>query len=89
MYINGRKITIEDLQNIADSLVSNLIDEVYSNILADGLDIACPGNKHKQRSILKKMMNHYVNIEQYEKCAVLRDMIQNNFNLKNNKNGKK
>ena len=89
MYINGRKISLEELQHIADKLVGSLINEMYENILKDGLDICIPGTQYKQRQILKKMERHYIHTEQYEKCAVLRDIIKSNFNLKNKKNGKK
>tara|TARA_R100000458_G_C8196193_1_gene188218 strand:- start:171 stop:428 length:258 start_codon:yes stop_codon:yes gene_type:complete len=83
MYINGRKITIDELQELADKLVGALINDVFDSIKKDGMDIACPGSKDKQKAILKKMMSHYVKIEEYEKCAYLRDLILINKLYKN------
>tara|TARA_R100000315_G_C5222162_1_gene133818 strand:+ start:705 stop:938 length:234 start_codon:yes stop_codon:yes gene_type:complete len=76
MYINGRKITLDELQGLADKLVGSLIDDIYTTIKKDGIELACPGTKYKQRQILKKMIEHYINIEEYEKCAYLRDLIE-------------
>tara|TARA_R100001015_G_C4491133_1_gene68672 strand:- start:171 stop:404 length:234 start_codon:yes stop_codon:yes gene_type:complete len=76
MYINGRKITLDELKELADKLVGSLIDDIYKSIHEDGIDLACPGTKYKQRQILKKMIQHYVEIEEYEKCAYLRDLIE-------------
>jgi len=76
MYINGRKITLEDLEQLTENLISSLIDDLYINILEDGIEEHVPGVKKKQRSILNKMIEHYVEREEYEKCATLRDMIK-------------
>jgi len=89
MYINGRKITLDELEELANNLIGGLIDELYKNILTDGIDISVPGTKYKQRKILRKIEKHFIEIEQYEKCAILRDLIKSNFNLNNNKDGKK
>tara|TARA_R110000796_G_scaffold195823_1_gene312370 strand:+ start:1613 stop:1846 length:234 start_codon:yes stop_codon:yes gene_type:complete len=76
MYINGRKITLEELQVLTGKLIGSLIDDLYKNILLDGVEIHVPGVKKKQRAVLNKMIEHYVEREEYEKCAKLRDMIQ-------------
>lgn len=76
MYINGRKITLEELQVLTSKLIGSLIDDLYKNILLDGVEIHVPGVKKKQRDVLNKMIEHYVEREEYEKCAKLRDMIQ-------------
>ena len=76
MYINGRKITLEELQVLTGKLIGSLIDDLYKNILLDGVEINVPGVKKKQRAVLNKMIEHYVEREEYEKCAKLRDMIQ-------------
>ena len=75
MYINGRKITLEELQVLTGKLIGSLIDDLYKNILLDGVEIHVPGVKKKQRAVLNKMIEHYVEREEYEKCAKLRDMI--------------
>jgi len=76
MYINGRKITLEDLEQLTENLISSLIDDLYINIQKDGIEEHVPGVRKKQRSILNKMIEHYVEREEYEKCATLRDMIK-------------
>ncbi len=76
MYINGRKVTLEELQQLTGKLISSLIDDLYDSIVVDGVEEHVPGAKIKQRSVLNKMIEHYVEREEYEKCAVLRDMIQ-------------
>ncbi len=89
MYINGRKITLEELEELTDNLISNLIIDLYDNIITDGVDLSIPGTPYKQRQILRKMEKHFVHMEQYEKCAVIRDLIKTKFNLNSNKNEKK
>tara|TARA_R110000787_G_scaffold81882_1_gene177386 strand:+ start:816 stop:1043 length:228 start_codon:yes stop_codon:yes gene_type:complete len=75
MYINGRKITLAELEQLADNLISSLIDDLYNEVLRDGVEQHIPGGKIKRMATLTKMMNHYVEREEYEKCAKLRDMI--------------
>ena len=75
MYINGRKITLDELQQLADKLIGSLIDDIYNTIDEKGLAEAVPGDKDQQLSILTKMMKYYVEREQYEKCAAIRDLI--------------
>ena len=61
---------------LTGKLIGSLIDDLYKNILLDGVEIHVPGVKKKQRAVLNKMIEHYVEREEYEKCAKLRDMIQ-------------
>ena len=75
MYINGKKITLEELQELADKLIGSLIDDLFESIDKDGLAVAIPGDRDKQISVLKKMMKYYIEREQYEKCAAIRDLI--------------
>jgi len=76
MYINGRRVTLEELEKLTDNLIGSLIDDLYDLIHDEGIEVAVPGVLKKQRSVLNKMIEHYVEREEYEKCAVLRDMIQ-------------
>jgi len=76
MYINGRKVTLEELQQLTGKLISSLIDDLYDSIVVDGVEEHVPGAKIKQRSVLNKMIEHYVEREEYEKCAKLRDLIE-------------
>ena len=75
MYINGKKITLEQLEELTGNLISALINDLYNAIKEDGIDKAVPGSKKEQRSVLNKMIDHYVEREEYEKCAQLRDII--------------
>jgi hypothetical protein len=84
MYINGRKITLEELEQLTDNLISGLILDLYDNIMTDGVDLSIPGTPYKQRQILRKMEKHFVGMEEYEKCAVIRDLIKQKFNLNSN-----
>ena len=76
MYINGRKITLDELEQLANKLIGSLIDDLYDNIVKDGIQKHVPGVKNKQRSVLNKMIEHYVEREEYERCAILRDLIK-------------
>jgi len=76
MYINGRKITIEELERMAHKLIGTLLNDLYLEIEQHGLDIACPYPKNKQRAALKKMMQYYIEEEKYEKCAVIRNILK-------------
>ena len=76
MYINGRKITLDELEQLANKLIGSLIDDLYDNIVKDGIEEHVPGVKKKQRSVLNKMIEHYVEREEYERCAILRDLIK-------------
>ena len=86
MYINGRKVTLEELEQLTDNLISGLILDLYDNIMTDGVDLSIPGTPYKQRQILRKMERHFVGMEEYEKCAVIRDLIKQKFNLNSNNN---
>ena len=76
MYINGRKITLAELEELTSKLIGSLIDDLYANILIDGVEEHVPGIRKKQRAVLNKMIDHYVEREEYEKCAKLRDLIK-------------
>tara|TARA_B110000211_G_scaffold173257_1_gene195694 strand:- start:2163 stop:2432 length:270 start_codon:yes stop_codon:yes gene_type:complete len=76
MYINGRKITLDQLEELTQNLIGALINDIYDTIITDGIDVAIPGVKKKQLSMINKMIEYYVEGEQYEKCAVLRDKIK-------------
>jgi hypothetical protein len=76
MYINGRKITLDQLEELTQNLIGALINDIYDTIITDGIDVAIPGVKEKQLSMINKMIEYYVEDEQYEKCAVLRDKIK-------------
>lgn len=76
MYINGRKITIEELEQLANKLIGTLLDQMFNQIQKEGLDKACPYPKSQQKAALKKMMEYYIEQEEYEKCATVRDILK-------------
>jgi len=71
MYFNNRKMSAEELEEFVYKLLDCLIDDVYNTIEKEGVAIFFPDDTYKQRKLIKKMIEHYVEIEQYEKCAVL------------------
>tara|TARA_R110002096_G_scaffold37730_4_gene104615 strand:+ start:477 stop:716 length:240 start_codon:yes stop_codon:yes gene_type:complete len=75
MYINGKKKTLEELNHFTYDLLDCLIDELYGILTTDGIDTIFPGDTLQQRKLIKKMIEHYIELEQYERCAVL-DKIQ-------------
>jgi len=75
MYINGRKITLDDLETLTHNLINSLINDLYDNIKESNVNDSIPGDSKKQLSVLNKMIEHYIAIEEYEKCAYLRDQI--------------
>jgi len=75
MYINGRKITLEDLEALTHNLINSLINDLFNDLKTNGIDESIPGDSKKQLSVLNKMIEHYIAIEEYEKCAYLRDQI--------------
>tara|TARA_R110001583_G_scaffold13766_5_gene58749 strand:- start:4747 stop:4977 length:231 start_codon:yes stop_codon:yes gene_type:complete len=76
MYINGRKVTLDDLKKLADKLIGSLINDLYKTLKSDGIDKAIPGTKKEQKALLHKMLQHYIELEEYEKCAYIRDQIK-------------
>ena len=90
MYINGRKITIEELEALANKLIGSLIDDLYNNIKKDGIQKHIPGPKKRQKSVLDKMIQYYISTEEYEKCAYIHNLIETIFinPLKTKNNGK-
>ena len=76
MYINGRKITVEELEQLANRLIGTLLNDLYLQIQEEGLDKACPYPKLKQKAALSKMMEFYIEQEEYEKCSVVRDLLK-------------
>ena len=50
MYINGRKITLDELEQLANNLIGSLIDDLYEGIQKDGIKENIPGDNKKQIS---------------------------------------
>ena len=90
MYINGKKVTIEELEALANKLIGSLIDDLYNNIKRNGIGQNIPGPKKRQKSVLNKMIQYYISTEEYEKCAYIHKMIEALYinPLKTKNNGK-
>jgi len=86
MYINGRKITLHELRNIADKLIGSLIDDLYKTITTEGIQ-AVEKKKSNQIDLLKQLLQHFINAEEYEKCAYIRDLLNKYKLTKTTKNG--
>ena len=84
MYINGRKITLNELRDIVDRLFGSLINDLYKTITTDGIE-AVEKKKSNQIDILKQLMQHFITTEEYEKCAYIRDLL-NKYKPKTTKN---
>jgi len=71
MYLNDRKMSMEDLERFTNRLIGCLIDNLYDTIVEEGIQSVYPDDEYNQEKLLRKMEEHYVSTEQYEKCAVL------------------
>ena len=71
MYINGKKISLNQLQSFTDNLLSCLVDDLYTTVIDEGVESVFPSDTYNQNKLLRKMLEYYEEKEQYEKCAKL------------------
>tara|TARA_R100001015_G_C4616782_1_gene172989 strand:- start:63 stop:299 length:237 start_codon:yes stop_codon:yes gene_type:complete len=71
MYINGKKISLEQLETFTNNLITGLIDDLYKSVISDGVDSIFPNDTYNQQKLIKKMLEYYIEHEEYEKCAKL------------------
>jgi len=71
MYLNGKEMSEDDLERFTDLLIGVLIEQLYDRVVQDGIETVYPDDEYNQQKLLRKMEEYYVDIEQYEKCAVL------------------
>ena len=71
MYINGKKISLDQLQVFTDKLLVCLIEDMYKTVTTEGVDIIFPDDEYQQKKLIRKMFEFYQEREEYEKCAVL------------------
>ncbi len=69
MYINGRKISLDELQEFTNKLIGTLVDDLYTTVTTEGVESIFPSDKYNQDKLLRKMLEFYEEQEQYEKCA--------------------
>mgnify|MGYP003149352113 CR=1 FL=1 len=74
MYINGRELSLEELEQFTHKLLAHLIDDLYNTVINDGAASIFPGDEAQQHKLIKKMIEHYIDTEQYERCAVLSEL---------------
>lgn len=74
MYINGKKVTLEQLKAIAEKLIGKMIDDMYDDMVERGIE-ALSIEEEERQILLNNMLTHYINVEEYEKCAHIRDLI--------------
>ncbi len=71
MYINGKQISADQLESFTDKLLTCLVDDLYSTVTEEGVEVIFPSDSYNQNKLLRKMLEYYEEKEQYEKCAVL------------------
>jgi len=69
--MNGKELSLEELEQFTHKLLVCLIDDMYNTVISEGPGAVFPGDKIQQRKLINKMIEHYVESEQYERCAVL------------------
>ena len=69
--MNGKELSLEELEQFTHKLLVCLIDDMYSAVISEGPEVVFPGDIIQQRKLINKMIEHYVESEQYERCAVL------------------
>ena len=72
MNINGRDITAADLVNQIDMLHAGWCKLMYKYISTDKTFLKdMPGTNYKKRQLIDELVEHFVETEEYEKCAEL------------------
>lgn len=72
MNINGRDITAQDLIDKLHELNATWSVLMYKTIMEDPRDWKTwGGSKYKKRKVLNEMIDHFIETEEYEKCAEL------------------
>jgi hypothetical protein len=83
MNINGRYITAADLIEQIDMLHSRWSNLMYAYI-TDGVFLEnMPSTYYKQRQLIEELIEYFVSVEDYEKCASLvhlKKRLRNNIN---------
>ena len=72
MNINGRDITAADLINQLDTIHSGWCKLMYKYISTDKTFLKdMPGTNYKKRQLINELVEHFIETEEYEKCAEL------------------
>ena len=72
MNINGQDITAADLMHRLDMLNSKWYNIIYKYILTDESFLKdMPGTNYRKRQLIDELVEHFIETEEYEKCAEL------------------
>ncbi len=75
MYINGKKVTLEDLQAIAQKLIGRMIEDLYDDLVENGVESLKVEEEGDRTTLLNNMLEYFIQVEEYEKCSHIRDII--------------
>ncbi len=75
MYINGKKVTLEDLQAIAQKLIGRMIEDLYDDLVENGVESLKVEEEGDRATLLNNMLEYFIQVEEYEKCSHIRDII--------------
>lgn len=75
MYINGKKVTLEDLQAIAQKLIGRMIEDLYDELVENGVESLKVDEEGDRTTLLNNMLEYFIQVEEYEKCSHIRDII--------------
>ncbi len=75
MYINGKKVTLEDLQAIAQKLIGRMIEDLYDDLVENGVESLKVEEEGDRSTLLNNMLEYFIQVEEYEKCSHIRDII--------------
>ena len=72
MNINGRDITAADIIMQIDMLRAGWCKLMYKYISTDKTFLKdMPGTNYKKRQLIDELVEHFIETEEYEKCAEL------------------
>ena len=72
MNINGRNMTAADIAMQIDMINSKWCELMYKYISTDKTFLKdMPGTNYRKRQLIDELVEHFIETEEYEKCAEL------------------
>ena len=72
MNINNKDITAEDMMRMLEKLQSSWYNFMYTCISEDKMFLKdMPGTNYNKIKLLEELIEHFTEIEEYERCAEL------------------
>jgi len=72
MNINNKDITVEDMMKMLEKLHSSWYNFMYTCISEDKMFLKdMPATNYKKQQLINELVEHFTDIEEYEKCAEL------------------